>query len=100
MQLPGMLEIAFDSLTNVPVAVRLIGNKRLRPVTCVTSQASYLVLSVLINTVIQQRVLLSESYTRTLLASNLPHTRRVYQKEGSIVMEVDCSDFVSLHGRT
>lgn len=100
MQLPGMREIPAHSLTHVPVAARLIGTKRLGPVARVTSQTSYQALSALINNVIQQQVFQSESYTPTSLVSNLPHTRRVSQNEGSTVMEVDGSDFVSLDGRT
>ncbi|MBB3046972.1 cellulose synthase operon protein YhjU [Litorivivens lipolytica] len=100
MQLPGMREIPAHSITHVPVAARLIGAKRRGPVARVTAQTSHLALSVLINNVIQQQPFQAESYTPASLVSNLPRTRRVSQNEGSTVMEVDGTDYVTLDERT
>ena len=96
LQLSGMREIPSPSITHVPVAAKLVGATRQGPPYHVPQATSHLAITALIDRVLQIQPFQAEHYSAKSLAEDLPQTRSVSQNEGSTVIEVEGSHYLTL----
>ncbi|KDM90004.1 cellulose biosynthesis protein BcsG [Photobacterium galatheae] len=102
MQISGMREIPSESITHIPVGLKIFGKDIVRtgePVH-VTAPASHLALSQLISNVLAQNPYQTGRFDPASLIKNLPETPRVSQNEGSTVIDVNGKPYVSLDGNS
>ncbi|WP_459778970.1 cellulose biosynthesis protein BcsG [Photobacterium sp. R1] len=102
MQISGMREIPSESITHIPVGLKIFGKGMVRtgaPVH-VTAPSSHLALSQLISNVLAQNPYETGHFDPASLIKNLPETPRVSQNEGSTVIDVNGKPYISLDGNT
>lgn len=101
MQIAGMREVPTRSITHVPVGVRLVGTRDVRPAAPlhVSASTSFLALSSLVARVLEQDVFTQENIDWNALTLDLPVTESVSENEGTVVMDFKNQQYVRVDGR-
>jgi cellulose synthase operon protein YhjU len=98
MQISGMRELPSPLITQIPVAVKLIGPGLVRNdgVAYVRQPSSHQALAEVLNNILTQQVYEEKTFSSAELTRNLPRTEMVSQNQGSTVIEVDHQHYISL----
>ena len=100
MQIPGMREIPTPAITNVPVAVKLIGPnlERQGPAARIAQPASYQAIGQLLADFLAADIFASRQFKTNDWLSAVPRTEPVSQNDGSTMMTIDGESYLSLDG--
>ncbi|MDO6708369.1 cellulose biosynthesis protein BcsG [Photobacterium sp. 1_MG-2023] len=102
MQISGMREIPSQSITHIPVGLKVFGKDVVRTgdTVHVTAPSSHQALAQLISNVLAQNPYQHNSFDPATLIRNLPETPVVSQNDGSTVIQINGKPYVSLDGRS
>ncbi|QUJ69657.1 cellulose biosynthesis protein BcsG (plasmid) [Photobacterium sp. GJ3] len=102
MQISGMREIPSQSITHIPVGLKVFGKDVIRTgdTVHVTAPSSHQALAQLISNVLAQNPYQHNSFDPATLIRNLPETPVVSQNDGSTVIQINGKPYVSLDGRS
>jgi cellulose synthase operon protein YhjU len=100
MQIPGMREIPTPAITQVPVAIKLIGPnlERQGAAARITQPSSYQAIGQLLADFMAADIFASKQFKTSDWLSTLPRTEPVSQNDGSTMLSIDGASYLSLDG--